>query len=187
MVTAFDSYKELDPDAKLLGWLKEGLHSEVQSMNPDNFMVRMRLEAVERFQKKVEDYLKSHLDDLVIHRLRMNEQLTPVDLQELEAKLQAIGEKEGETLLSRLLERSGSPSLVHFVRGMVGMDRAAAQSAFSKFLTDRSLTVNQIRFIEMVIEQLTARGVMDLSSLYEPPFSDINSGGPDEVTKTKFS
>lgn len=43
-----------------------------------------------QYQKKVEDYLKSHLDDLVIHRLRMNEPLTPVDLKELEITLQSL-------------------------------------------------------------------------------------------------
>jgi len=138
-----------------------------------------------QYQKKVEDYLKSHLDDLVIHRLRMNEPLTPVDLKELELTLQSIGEDEGETLLSGLLERSGAPSLAHFVRSLIGMDRKAAQAAFASFLNDRSLTATQIRFIEMIIEQLTARGVMEPSSLYEPPFSDINAGGPDAVFNGK--
>jgi type I restriction enzyme R subunit len=61
------------------------------------------------------------------------------------------------------------------------MDRAAAQAAFSRFLSDRSLTPPQIRFVEMIIDQLTARGVMEAAALYEPPFSDLHSGGPDEL------
>ena len=61
------------------------------------------------------------------------------------------------------------------------MDRAAAQAAFSQFLNDRSLTPQQIRFVEMVIDQLTARGIMDASALYEPPFSNLHAGGPDEL------
>ncbi len=61
------------------------------------------------------------------------------------------------------------------------MDRAAAQAAFSQFLNDRSLSPAQIRFVEMVIEQLTARGVMDASALYEPPFSGLHAGGPDAL------
>ena len=36
--------------------------------------------------------------------------------------------------------RREAPSLPYFVRGLVGMDRAAAQAAFSGFLNDRSLT-----------------------------------------------
>lgn len=61
------------------------------------------------------------------------------------------------------------------------MDRAAAQAAFSQFLNDRSLTPQQIRFVEMVIDQLTARGVMDASALYEPPFSNLHAGGTDDL------
>ena len=50
-------------------------------------------------------------------------------------------------LLSGLLARSEAPSLAHFVRGLVGLDRSAAQSVFSEFLNDRSLTSAQIRFV----------------------------------------
>ena len=59
------------------------------------------------------------------------------------------------------------------------MDRGAAQAAFSGFLADQSLTPQQIRFVEMIIDQLTARGVMEESALYEPPFSNLHTGGPD--------
>ena len=43
------------------------------------------------------------------------------------------------------------------------------------------MTPPQIRFVEMVIDQLTARGVMEASALYEPPFSNLDSGGPVEL------
>ena len=115
----------------------------------------------------------------MIHRLRTNQPLTTTDLQGLETTLAEIGEEDGPTLLTSLLARTEAPSLAHFVRTLVGMDRAAAQSAFSGFLSDRSLTPPQIRFVEMVIDQLTARGVMDASALYEPPFTKLHAGGPD--------
>ena len=134
-----------------------------------------------QYQKKVKDYLRNHLNHIVIHRLRTNWPLTETDLQGLETTLAEIGEEDGETLLSRLLAGSGAPSLAHFVRSMVGLDRSAAQSLFSEFLADRHLTPQQIRFIEMVIDQLTARGIMETSALYEPPFSSLHSGGPDEL------
>jgi len=134
-----------------------------------------------QYAKKVEDYLRNHLDHIVIHRLRSNQPLTALDLKGLEVTLTEIGEEDGESLLSGLLTRSGAPSLAHFIRGLVGMDRAAAKAAFSRYLTDRSLTVPQIRFIEMIIDQLTARGVMDAAALYEPPFSGLHAGGPDAL------
>ena len=134
-----------------------------------------------QYEKKVKGYLRNHLDHLVIHRLRTNQPLTASDLKGLESTLVEIGEADGETLLSGLLARSEAPSLAHFVRSLVGLDRSAAQSEFSEFLNDRSLTTPQIRFVEMVIDQLTSRGVMDESALYEPPFSNLHAGGPDAL------
>lgn len=95
--------------------------------------------------------------------------------------LAEIGEEDGETLLAGLLARSEAPSLAHFVRSLVGLDRTAAQETFSRFLGDRSLTPAQIRFVQMVIDQLTARGVMEASALYEPPFSQLHDGGPEAL------
>jgi type I restriction enzyme R subunit len=134
-----------------------------------------------QYEKKVKEYLRSHLEDEAIQRLRRNEPLSPSDLERLESILIQIGEGDGQTLLSGLLERSEAPSLAYFVRSLVGMDRAAAQATFAEYLTDRSLTTQQMRFVEMVIEQLTARGVIEAAALYDPPFSNLHAGGPDEL------
>ena len=141
----------------------------------------------EQYEKKVQEYLKNHLDHIVIHRLRTNQPLTDTDLRGLEQTLVEIGEEDGWTLLTGLMARSEAPSLAHFVRSMVGMDRGAAQEAFSEFLSNRSLTTPQIRFVEMVIDQLTARGVMDPSALYEAPFSSLHAGGPEALFAGKHS
>ena len=133
------------------------------------------------YEKKVQAYLNNHLDHIVIHRLRTNQPLTATDLRGLEQTLVEIGEDDGRTLLTGLLARSDAPSLAHFVRSMVGMDRAAAQAVFSEFLSNRSLTTPQIRFVEMVIDQLTARGVMEPAALYEAPFSSVHAGGPEAL------
>ena len=137
------------------------------------------------YEKRVKGYLRNHVDHIVIHRLRTNQPLTSADLDGLESALVEIGEEDGETLLAGLLARSQAPSLAHFIRGLVGMDRSAAQAAFSGFLNDRSLTPPQIRFVEMVIDQLTARGVVEASALYEPPFSNLHAGGPDALFEGK--
>lgn len=153
---------------------------EVLGVREETVFEMPRMTGVQ-YAKKVKAYLNSHLDNIVIHRLRTNQPLTETDLEGLEATLTRIGEEDGEALLANLLEQRQAPSLAHFIRGLVGMDRAAAQAAFSGFLADRSLTSSQVRFIERVIDQLTARGVMDARALYEPPFSDLHAGGPDEL------
>ena len=147
----------------------------------DEAVVAMPTMTGAQYEKKVKGYLSNHLDHLVIHRLRTNQPLTAADLKGLESTLVEIGEGDGEALLSGLLARREAPSLARFGRSLVGMDRAAAQAAFSEFLNDRSLTPPQIRFVEMVIDQLTARGVMEASALYEPPFSNLHAGGPDAL------
>ena len=41
----------------------------------------------------------------------------------------------------------------------------------------------------MIIDQLTARGVMEASALYEQPFNGLSGGGPEALfaEKTKLS
>ena len=153
---------------------------EITAVREDAAVWLPKMTGVE-YEKKVQEYLKNHLDHIVIHRLRTNQPLTATDLRGLEQTLVEIGEDDGRTLLTGLLARNEAPSLVHFVRSMVGMDRAAAQAAFSEFLSNRNLTTAQIRFIEMVIDQLTARGVMEPSALYEAPFSSVHAGGPEAL------
>ena len=101
----------------------------------DEEVVQMPKMTGVQYEKKVKAYLKNHLDHIVIHRLRTNQPLTATDLLGLERTLAEIGEDDGQTLLTGLLARSEVPSLAHFVRNMVGMDRAAAQRAFSGFLS----------------------------------------------------
>jgi type I restriction enzyme R subunit len=41
----------------------------------------------------------------------------------------------------------------------------------------RTLTANQLEFVNMLIEHLTAQGVMDPGLLYESPFTDVDPLG----------
>lgn len=133
----------------------------------------------EQYRRKVESYLTDHLDQKVIKRLRRHESVTQIELAGLEQKLIEIGEDDGQDLLAGILERNESPSLAHLVLRMVGLDRKAAQKAFSEFLNDESLTAKQIRFVEMIIDQLTSRGTIEPDALYESPFIRLHSGGPE--------
>ena len=106
-----------------------------------------------------------------------------IDLASLEAMPIEIGEGDGKRLLAGLPERRGNPSLPVFVRSLVGMGRAAAQQAFSRFLQDRSLTAPQIRFVEVIVDQLTERGVVEPGALCEIPFTDLHHGRPEGLFK----
>jgi type I restriction enzyme R subunit len=132
----------------------------------------------ERFRAKARAFLKSHENHLTIHKLRMNRPLTSTDLSELEEMLAASG-IGGHDDLQRAKKESQGLGL--FVRSLVGLDREAAKQAFAGFLTGRTLTANQIEFVNLIIDHLTDQGVMDPGLLYESPFTDLSPQGPDGV------
>ncbi|MDO5535165.1 MAG: type I restriction-modification enzyme R subunit C-terminal domain-containing protein, partial [Propionibacteriaceae bacterium] len=130
----------------------------------------------ERFRAKARAYLREHEDNIALHRLRHNRQLTPTDLEALQGLLEASGAGTAEDI-ERAAEESHGLGL--FVRSLVGLDRAAAAEAFSEFTAGTSLSADQLRFIELIIEHLTANGSMPARRLYEPPFTDYAYGGPE--------
>jgi type I restriction enzyme R subunit len=140
-----------------------------QFASPDSF---------ERFRSKTRQFLREHENELVIHKLRMNEPLTVMDLQELEQILMTEGLSHPEHLAKAKAESQG---LGLFVRSLVGLDREAAKQALSGFLAGKALTANQIEFVNLIVEHLTEHGVMDARLLYESPFTDLSPLGPEGV------
>ena len=130
----------------------------------------------EQFREKARAFLRQHEDHVAIHRLRMNEPLTPQDLQELERMLIQSGVGDENQVGRAKVEAQG---LGLFVRSLTGLDREAAKRVFGDFLTGRTLNANQIEFINLIIDHLTAQGVIPTTSLYESPFTDISPLGPD--------
>ncbi|MGO4112378.1 type I restriction-modification enzyme R subunit C-terminal domain-containing protein [Rhizobium ruizarguesonis] len=68
-----------------------------------------------------------------------------------------------------------------FIRSLIGLGRAAVAEAFSSFLSDASVTADQVEFIDMVIEHLTEKGVRDPGLLYESSFIDVAPEGLQQV------
>ena len=74
-----------------------------------------------------------------------------------------------------------SQGLGLFVRSLVGMDRSAAKEALATFLAERSLSANQIEFVNLIVDHLTEYGVVLPGQLYESPFTDLTPRGPEEL------
>jgi type I restriction enzyme R subunit len=74
-----------------------------------------------------------------------------------------------------------SSGLGLFVRSLVGLDRHAAKEALAVFLSNKSLSANQIAFVNLIVDHLTQHGVMEPSRLYESPFTDLAPQGPDAI------
>src|SRR5262249_46601597 len=117
-------------------------------------------------------FLQTNENHIAILKLRRNEPLTAMDLAELERLFIAAG-----ALATELESVKADGGLGLFVRSLVGLDREAAVRAFEAFMARRTLSADQIEFIDMIIEHLTERGAMDPRLLYQSPFTDINPRG----------
>jgi len=132
----------------------------------------------ERFRTKAAVYLKEHEEHVALQRLRRNRQLTTDDLTSLEEMLLASG--AGRRVdIAWAAERSQGLGL--FIRSLVGLDRQAAQDAFGRYLDGATFEVDQIRFIDLIVDELTANGVMEPGRLYESPYTDRAPTGPDHL------
>jgi type I restriction enzyme R subunit len=127
---------------------------------------------MDAFRRKARVFLKPHENQIAVLKVRRNEPLTPMDVAELERIFLEAG--VNETSLTALRADGG---LGRFVRSLVGLDREAAKLAFAGFLEGRTLTADQLEFVALVIDHLTARGVMDPKLLYESPFTDFDTNG----------
>ncbi|WP_377642328.1 DEAD/DEAH box helicase family protein [Oryzobacter terrae] len=129
----------------------------------------------ERFRAKAEAYLREHLDNLALQRLRRNKQLTANDLSELEQMLVASGGQQVDIIWAR--EQTGGLGI--FVRSLVGLDRSAATEAFENYLDGTKFSADQVRFVNLIIDELTKNGVMGPARLFESPYTDHAPTGPD--------
>ncbi|MDY3560231.1 DEAD/DEAH box helicase family protein [Gemmata sp. JC673] len=130
------------------------------------------------FREKARAFLRKHQGHPAICKLRGNIPLSSKDLADLEALLAGSGVGSGELIEKAKTESHG---LGLFVRSLVGLDREAAKHAFAGFLAGKSLSANQIEFVNLVIDHLSERGVIEPALLYESPFTDITPHGPEDI------
>ena len=119
----------------------------------------------------MEHYLHEHRDDLAIYKLRNNKELTKQDIETLEALMWTkLGTKEDYQ------KEFGETPVTKLVRKIVGMEKEAAQAVFSEFLSDQSLNVSQLKFIELLVDYIVANGfIEDNRVLTEDPFRSVGS------------
>lgn len=126
---------------------------------------------LKNYRKKVEFYLKEHQDNLSVYKLRSNKKLSSSEMQELERILwKELGTREdyekeyGDTPIGRL------------VRRIVGVDREVVNTAFSEFLSEERLNLNQINFVRLMIDYIVANGNIENNAvLMEEPFRSVGS------------
>lgn len=126
---------------------------------------------LKNYKAKAEFYVRQHMNDVVIAKLKSNVPLTAEDVQALEKALwNEVGTKQDYEA------EYGQKPLGEFVREIVGLDMNAAKEAFAQYLNDASLDSRQIYFVNQIVEYIVHNGMMkDLSVLQEAPFTDHGS------------
>ena len=126
---------------------------------------------LKNYKAKAEFYVRQHMDNTTIAKLKSNIPLTEDDVKVLENILWSeIGTKQD------YVAEYGQKPLGEFVREIVGLDMNAAKEAFAKYLNDTSLDSRQIYFVNQIVEYIVHNGMMkDLSVLQEAPFTDYGS------------
>lgn len=126
---------------------------------------------LQNYKKKIEFYLKEHANNLSVYKLRNNLRLTKEDMKSLENILwKELGSKEDYQ------KEYGNTPIGRLVRQIVGVERSAVNEAFSEFLSEESLNINQIRLVRLIVDYIVANGnIEDNKVLMEEPFRSVGS------------
>lgn len=150
---------------------------------------------LDKLRDRARAYLLLHEDNLVLQRLQRGGQLTPADLDSLEDMLEdAAGEDSDADQVDRVIGEAAASAggLGLFIRSIVGLDRATVSGKFAEFLDRTTKNIDQIRFVETIIDELTVNGVVEPGRLFEDPYTGIipdvldESSGFDVADLTKI-
>ena len=132
---------------------------------------------MDRFRAKARHFLKENANRLAVLKLRRNEPLTRDRPRRAGAHFCQCGHgarRDGG------YPRAKAASAHSSARWSVWIAKRRKQ-AFAGFLAQRKSTADQIEFVNMIVEHLTDRGVMEPRLLYESPFTDINPLGVEGI------
>ncbi len=123
------------------------------------------------YKKKMNFYLKNHMDNEIINKIRNNEIISQEEIN----KLQQILFNELNTDSNEYKLNYSDESLVLLVRKTVGLSKEAIDKEFSKYINENELNVEQTRFINLIKNYIMKNGVMDKRILNEDPFTNYGN------------
>ena len=128
---------------------------------------------LEQYRKKTTLYIEQHQDQLTIQKLKRNKPITQSDIDTLERLLlEASGINDRSLYHEKVLENK---PLGTFIRELLGLDLQAAKAIFSDFLDEGHYTVEQIQFVNQIIDYLTTNGALDVKHIFASPFTDLHN------------
>ena len=142
---------------------------EIISIHEDDAPL-LKVNDLRSYKEKVENYIRTHLDNTAVYKLHHNRPLTKKDVEMLEEVLwEKLGSKD------QYKESYGEKSVTILVRELIGLDKGAAKAVFSNFLSTENLNSQQSEFIKLIIDYVVQNGYLEKAQLLEDPFKRIGT------------
>ena len=127
------------------------------------------------YKQRVFDYLAEHRDDEVFQKIYNMEQLTIVDVHELERIMwEELGTKEQYDEYVRRERKIYGGSVAAQIRSLCGIDRMKAHQKFSEFIRSEQLNSMQEEYLDSIINYICANGDMERRTLGQDPYRNFN-------------
>lgn len=132
---------------------------------------RIEQEDLTDYKKKMNFYLRNHIDNEIINKIRNNEKISPEEINKLQDILfNDLNSNQNEYNLNY-----NNESLVLLVRKTVGLSKEAIDNEFAKYINENELNVEQTRFINLIKTYIMKNGVIDKRILNEDPFTSYGN------------
>lgn len=122
------------------------------------------------FKQEALRFMDKYKNNISLIKLRRGIALTRQDLSDLEHMFR-------QEKLNEISDMKNPEEFAHFLRSLRGMDRTYVSEAFKAFTAKHHFSANQIRFIELVIDNLCKNGFVEPENFYDAPFTDMNDQG----------
>ncbi len=138
------------------------------------------------YRRRVQEVLENLIDKSpALQKIKSGRTLNGKDFDELCA---LVLEQDAEVNLRDL--EIHYPDLANnldiAIRSIIGLNPEAVQMNFEEFVQKHNLSSKQIRFLTLLKNHLSKYGTIEISRLYEPPFSDLDSDGLDGVFSDEY-
>jgi type I restriction enzyme R subunit len=143
-----------------------------------------RLEGLDlvEYKRRVESVLNNHFaENPIFQSIREGRSVREAELEELARLVLQVDDKANVRHLAGHDPETRRTLLTVF-RGLVGLDAAAVERAFTGFAHQHPhLTSQQLRFLQMVQNHIAQNGGIELERLYEPPFTTLHAESMDGI------
>lgn len=143
-----------------------------------------RLEGLDlvEYRRRVEAVLREHFaENPILQRIRSGSSVHEDELEELARLVLEVDDRANVKQLTGHQPETRR-SLLSVFRGLIGLDAAAVEQAFTGFVHKHPrLSAQQLRFLQILQNHIAQNGGIELERLYEPPFTVVHPESVDGI------